>query len=66
VNGSGCLHAGSRQYVLTRREVEAVLRSTERYGKLIAYITDPDEVKKILWHLVKVGRSPPGLEQSFV
>ncbi len=34
--------------------------------KVIAVITDPDEVRKILRHLVKVGRSPPGLEQSFV
>jgi len=34
--------------------------------KVIAVITDPDEVKKILRHLVKVGRPPPGLEQSFV
>ena len=31
--------------------------------KLIAVIIDPAEVKKILRHLVKVGRSPPGLEQ---
>jgi hypothetical protein len=29
---------------------------------VIAVITDPDEVKKILRHLVKIGRSPPGLE----
>jgi len=31
-----------------------------------AVITDPDEVRKILRHLVKVGRSPPGLDPSFV
>jgi len=35
--------------------------------KVIAVITEPEEVKKILPHLVKVGRSPPGgLDQSFV
>jgi hypothetical protein len=34
--------------------------------KVIAVITDPEEVKKILRHLVKVGRSPPGLDQSFM
>jgi len=33
--------------------------------KVIAVITDPDEVKKILRHLVKVGRPPPGLDRSF-
>jgi len=34
--------------------------------KVIAVITDPDEVRKILQHLVKVGRSQPELEKSFV
>jgi hypothetical protein len=34
--------------------------------KVIAVITDPQEVHKILRHMVKVGRSPPGLEQSFL
>jgi hypothetical protein len=33
--------------------------------KVIAMITDPEEVKKILRHLMKIGRSPPGLDQSF-
>jgi hypothetical protein len=33
---------------------------------VIAVITDPDEVKKILRHLVKIGRSPPGLDPNFV
>jgi len=32
---------------------------------VIAVITDPAEVKKILRHLVKIGRSPPGLDPSF-
>ncbi len=27
----------------------------------IAIIEDPDELKRILRHLVKIGRSPPGL-----
>jgi hypothetical protein len=26
-----------------------------------AIITDPDEVKKVLRHLVKTGKPPPGL-----
>ena len=30
--------------------------------KVIAVITDPDVVRKILRHLVKIGRSPPGLD----
>ena len=34
--------------------------------KVIAVITDPQEVRKILRHLVKVGRRPPGLDPSFV
>jgi hypothetical protein len=32
--------------------------------KLIAIITDPAEVRKILRHLVKIGRAPPGLDTS--
>ena len=34
--------------------------------RILAVITDPAEVKKILRHLVKVDRSPPGLDPSFV
>jgi hypothetical protein len=34
--------------------------------KVIAMITDPEEVKKILRHLVKIGRSPSGLDPKFV
>ena len=30
--------------------------------KVIAVITEPEEVRKILRHLVKIGRSPPGLD----
>jgi hypothetical protein len=33
---------------------------------VIAVITDPEEVHKILRHLVKIGRSPPGLDPNFV
>jgi hypothetical protein len=32
--------------------------------KLIAVITDPAEVRKILRHLIKTGRPPPGLDPS--
>ena len=32
--------------------------------KLIAVITDPPEVRKILRHLIKIGRAPPGLDPS--
>jgi len=30
--------------------------------RVLAVITDPDEVRKILKHLIKIGRSPPGLD----
>jgi hypothetical protein len=30
--------------------------------KVIAIIEDPDELKRILRHLVKIGRSPPGFD----
>jgi hypothetical protein len=33
--------------------------------KLIAVVTDPAEVRKILRHLVKTGRAPPGLDPAF-
>jgi len=29
---------------------------------VIAVIEDPDELRRILRHLVKIGRSPPGLD----
>jgi hypothetical protein len=32
--------------------------------KLIAVITDPPEVRKILRHLIKTGRARPGLDSS--
>ena len=34
--------------------------------KVIAIIQDPEEIKHILRHLVKVGRAPPGLNESAV
>ena len=34
--------------------------------RILAVITEPEEVKKILRHLVKVGRPPPGLDPNFV
>jgi len=34
--------------------------------RILAVITEPEEVRKILRHLVKVGRSPPGLDPDFV
>lgn len=30
--------------------------------KVIAVIEDPDELKRIIQHLIKIGRSPPGLD----
>jgi hypothetical protein len=33
---------------------------------VIAVITDPEELRKILLHLVKIGLSPPGLDPNFV
>ena len=32
--------------------------------KVVAIITQADEVRKILMHLVKIGRSPPGFDPS--
>jgi hypothetical protein len=32
--------------------------------RVLAVITDPAEVKKILRHLVNIGRPPPGLNPS--
>ena len=32
--------------------------------KVLAVITDPDEVKNILRHLMKTGKSPPGLDPA--
>jgi hypothetical protein len=34
--------------------------------KMIAVIQDPDEIKHILRHLIKIGRAPPGLDESSV
>ena len=30
--------------------------------KVIAVIEDPDELKRILRHLIEIGRSPPGFD----
>jgi hypothetical protein len=32
--------------------------------RILAVITEPEEVRKILHHLVKIGRSPPGLDPA--
>ena len=32
--------------------------------KVIAVIEDPDEIKRILRHLVKINRGPPGLDAN--
>jgi hypothetical protein len=32
--------------------------------RILAVITEPDEVRKILRHLVKIGRSPPGFDPA--
>ena len=32
--------------------------------RILAIITDPEEVNKILRHLVKTGKPPPGLDAS--
>ncbi len=34
--------------------------------RILAIITDPEEVNKILRHLVKTGKPPPGLDASFL
>ena len=32
--------------------------------KIIAIIMDPEEIKKILHHLIKTGKSPPGFDPN--
>jgi hypothetical protein len=32
--------------------------------RVLAAITDADEVKKILRHLIKIGSPPPGLDSA--
>ena len=32
--------------------------------RILAVVTEPEEVRKILRHLVKIGRSPPGLDPT--
>jgi len=32
--------------------------------KIVAVIQDPDEVRKILRHLIKIGRAPPNFDPS--
>jgi hypothetical protein len=32
--------------------------------KVIAIIEDPDELKRILRHLIKIGRPPPGFDRD--
>jgi hypothetical protein len=34
--------------------------------KILAFITDPAELRKILRHLIKIGRPPPGLDPALV
>jgi hypothetical protein len=34
--------------------------------RVLAVITAPTEVNKILRHLVKIGRPPPGLDPSWL
>ena len=34
--------------------------------KVIAVIEDPDEIKRILRHLVKINRGPPGLDTNLL
>ena len=32
--------------------------------KVIAIIEDPDDLERILRHLIKIGRSPPGFDPN--
>jgi hypothetical protein len=32
--------------------------------RILAVITEPEELRKILRHLVKIGRSPPGFDPA--
>jgi len=32
--------------------------------QILAVITEPAQIRKVLQHLVKIGRSPPGLDPT--
>jgi hypothetical protein len=32
--------------------------------RILAVITDPQQVRKILLHLIKTGKAPPGLDAA--
>jgi hypothetical protein len=34
--------------------------------RILALITEPEELRKILRHLVKIGRSPPGFDPALL
>jgi len=44
------------------RKIRDALRQCGAEMKVIAMIEDPDELGRILQHLVKIGRSPPGFD----
>jgi len=39
-------------------------RSTSKKTKILAIITDCEDVRKILKHLIRIGKQPPGLDSS--
>ncbi len=41
---------------------EPLSDDNEIYPFVCPIIEDPDELKRILRHLIKIGRSPPGLD----
>jgi len=62
----GCLHTGSRGQALSCCEVQTIVIYDRPlwYRKLIVYITDPQGVRKILRHLVKIGRHRGWIQTS--
>ncbi len=34
--------------------------------RILAVITEPEEVRRILRHLLKIGRAPPGFDPAFL
>ena len=34
--------------------------------RIMAVITEPQQVRKILLHLIKTGKAPPGLDPAFL
>ena len=59
-----CMSCGAKFYDLARDP--AVCPKCGAEMKVIAVIEDPLEIRRILRHLVKIGRSPPGFKVASI